>query len=446
MQIDKIYVIQLDHSQELIGTTIQKLNQLGLVGVPYEIIKAHNGRVDPLPEGYHAYEGWELPGHWNGWWNRALLPGEIGCAVSHLKVWSDVYEQGLKSVLILEEDFVVHRPLTELLQNGEMHRLNWDFCYLGRYRFPESPSLPVNELLEVPGNSYTSHAYLLTHTGARILLEGGLRENLVPVDEYIPAKYMAHRREDIEALFAGERLTAIATQEDWIGQLSNQHNTTIGHAQEPKFPELKIPPILDDRDWEAWLEQYVDPTIRQGEWDLIVDEHGDTNIFEFPLFTPAFCQQAIALAESADRWTVDRHQAYPTNDVLLNELGKLDQIYNRVIQEIISPLAIHLWRLEGDGYKNLHSENFLARYTMDRQSHLSLHHDFSHITMVVKLNDEFDGGGTWFPKYRVLSNPKRVGTATLHPGLITHLHGARPITAGRRYICVSFMRKGNTNI
>ena len=85
----------------------------------------------------------------------------------------------------------------------------------------------------------------------------------------------------------------------------------------------------------------------------------------------------------------------------------------------------------------------MARYTTDRQSHLSLHHDFSHITMVVKLNDEFEGGGTWFPKYNKLSNPKRVGTATLHPGMITHLHGARPIYAGKRYICVSFMRKNN---
>ena len=87
------------------------------------------------------------------------------------------------------------------------------------------------------------------------------------------------------------------------------------------------------------------------------------------------------------------------------------------------------------------SENFLARYTTDRQSHLSLHHDFSHVTMVVKLNDEFDGGGTWFPKYNLLSNPERVGVATLHPGMVTHLHGARPIYAGKRYICVSFMRK-----
>ena len=139
---------------------------------------------------------------------------------------------------------------------------------------------------------------------------------------------------------------------------------------------------------------------------------------------------------------MDRHEFYPTNDVLLPEIG-LDRIYSRVLKEVVYPMCIHLWTLEGSGWDTMQSENFLARYTTDRQSHLSLHHDFSHVTMVVKLNDEFEGGGTWFPKYKILSNPKRVGTATLHPGMVTHLHGARPIYAGKRYICVSFMRKIN---
>ena len=60
--------------------------------------------------------------------------------------------------------------------------------------------------------------------------------------------------------------------------------------------------------------------------------------------------------------------------------------------------------------------------------------------MLVKLNDEYDGGGTWFPKYNKLIDPSRIGTATLHPGIITHRHGARQVYAGRRYVLVSFMR------
>ena len=148
---------------------------------------------------------------------------------------------------------------------------------------------------------------------------------------------------------------------------------------------------------------------------------------------------AIALAEAKDEWTIDRHEFYPTNDVLLPELG-LDDIYNRVLDEVIRPLSIHLWNLEGKSWDAFSNENFMARYTTERQSHLSLHHDRSHLTLVIKLNDEFSGGGTWFPKYQKLINPEVVGTASLHPGMVTHRHGARPITMGKRYIIVSFIR------
>ena len=111
-----------------------------------------------------------------------------------------------------------------------------------------------------------------------------------------------------------------------------------------------------------------------------------------------------------------------------------------MLDEIVRPLAIHLWNLEGTQWDAFSNENFMARYTTTRQSHLSLHHDRSHLTMLVKLNDEFSGGGTWFPQYQKLSNPKEVGTAVLHPGMVTHRHGARPITSGSRYVVVSFIR------
>lgn len=439
MQIDKIYVIALNPTQEKINDIVDRLSALNLKGTPYEIIYGHNGAKDPLPEGYSIYENWAMPDNWNQWWRDPVKDGEVGCSVSHITVWNKVIEESHNRVLILEEDFKVLRPLNELtdVELSDHQYPNWDFCYLGRYVFDDGMSEKLTENIIKPGNSYTSHAYILTQEGAKKLVDGNLHKNIIPVDEYIPALYMGHRRKDIDRMFA-QSMTAISTETDWITQTSNSENTTVGHIQynmEESYFE-----ILDTSDWEAWLDKYVDPTIRRHQWDLLVDEYRDTNIFEFPLFTPRFCEEAIALSEAKNKWTVDRHNAYPTNDVLLGEIG-LDDAYNKVLREIVYPLCIHVWTLEGPGYDNMYSENFLARYTTDRQSHLSLHHDFSNITMVVKLNDEFEGGGTWFPKYKVLSNPERVGTATLHPGLVTHLHGARPITAGKRYITVSFMRK-----
>jgi hypothetical protein len=274
-------------------------------------------------------------------------------------------------------------------------------------------------------------------TTANLLLSGGLKTKLIPVNQYLSAvTYPYIIQKEIQDLFK-PGIEAIATKNPRM--ITNEINDVNVIAEavstDPYFE------ILDDSDWEAWKLKYLNLSVAKGEWDLMVDDLGD-NIYELPLFTPKFCKEAIALAEAKDEWTIDRHEFYPTNDVLLPELG-LNDIYNRVLDEVIRPLSIHLWNLEGSSWDAFSNENFMARYTTTRQSHLSLHHDRSHLTLVIKLNDEFSGGGTWFPKYQKLINPEVVGTASLHPGMVTHRHGARPITMGKRYIIVSFIRTGD---
>lgn len=430
MNIDKIYVINLKKDNQDIFDRMGNLGLASLTG--YEIVNAVDGNDIPVDiEPFKIYSKWKQPSSNNDWWNRDILPGEVGCTLSHLEVWKRIAEGEEERVLVLEEDFLGNIPIANL----EVDNIPaWDFMYLGRNPLDLNNEVSINDTFNIPLNSYCSHAYVITKEGATKLLKSGLRESVIPVDEFLPSMFTEHPRSDVNELFEDVGLVAIATKKDWVKQTSNAQSSTIGHGNPTPHFE-----ILDDSDWEAWKAKYVNPTVLKGEYDLMIDDLGD-NIYEFPLFTDKFCKDIVALSEAKDNWTVDRHQFYPTNDVLLQDIGMQD-IYARVLKEVVYPLCIHIWTLEGNGWRTMESENFLARYTTDRQSHLALHHDHSHITMVVKLNDEFDGGGTWFPKYKTLSNPERVGTATLHPGMVTHLHGARPIYSGKRYICVSFMRK-----
>ena len=164
------------------------------------------------------------------------------------------------------------------------------------------------------------------------------------------------------------------------------------------------------------------------------------NTFSFPLFTPEFCRMVREEAESSNSWTVNRHENYPTTDMVLQNIGMHD-IYMEVLKEYVMPLSIYMWALEGKGWDILSSENFLARYTPDTQGHLSIHHDMSDITCLVQLSsfDEYEGGGTYFRRQKELVK-NEIGYVTLHPGNITHKHGARAVTDGTRYIIVSFMR------
>ena len=442
MKIDKIYVISLEaNNREAQLSIIEKIDALNIpYPVAWEIVPGFDGRSGELPEGYSLYPNWNLGDKtWNDWWKRDVTGGEAGCAISHTIVWRKIIEDQVETALILEDDFKLVRPLDQTI----VPDVEWDIAYLGRHAlFPGDETLAVQNWVNAL-SSYNTHAYVIKNGTARVLLTSyDYSKNIIAPDEFLTATYTEHRREDIAQLFP-PKLKAIAPTVNYMEQdrPHEQSNTeptgaNINLMREETKPYFEI---LDDTDWDQWKSKYLNHTLAKGEYDLMIDDMGN-NIYEFPLFTEKFCKEAVALAETLDKWTQDRHEFYPTNDVLLPELG-LDHIYMRVLREVVYPICIHLWQLEGRGWDSMFSENFMARYTTDRQSHLSLHHDFSHVTMVVKLNDEFEGGGTWFPKYKTLSNPAKVGTATLHPGMITHLHGARPISAGKRYICVSFMRK-----
>ena len=430
MKIDQVYIINLNSSKSDIEA---RINQLGLPqNTPFFIMNAINGMTAESQFGpYKCYPNWKIESD-NKWWNRDLTPGEIGCSLSHITAWKDALAKDYKNILILEEDFLSNGSLA--LKDLKLP-LEYDLLYLGRNKVDES--VPEEEFGDfyMPSYSYNTHAYLLSQSGIKKLIAYNLQDNIIPADEFLSATFCLHPSQDIRDLFVHPCVKTFALKQQAIGQIPTDIRPSTIEISKPKYD------ILDASDWNLWKSKYIDKVMARGEYDLLVDEIGPqySNIFEFPLFTQLFCDELIAMAEAENKWTEGRHEFYPTNDVLLQELG-LGDIYKRVIREIITPLATHIWKLEGAWLANPSDETFMIKYSMDKQGHLSLHHDHSYFTCGVKLNDEFDGGGTYFPKYGVCLTPRRNGNAFLHPGAITHKHGARPIHAGLRYIIVSFIR------
>lgn len=84
-------------------------SQLSGLGVSYEIVDAIDGReldfTDPETGGLVDYSAVR---------SGALLPGEIGCALSHLRAYEKVLADGADSALILEDDVVLPPDLPSL--------------------------------------------------------------------------------------------------------------------------------------------------------------------------------------------------------------------------------------------------------------------------------------------------------------------------------------------
>lgn len=445
MNLDLFYVLSLTETPEL----VEKCENLSLPqdNIPFWIKIGFDARQMSQEDwdkfGVAKHPRWNIEGS-NKWWKRDVMEGELGCGLSHVDTWVDSYRRGLETTLILEEDFWENRPvdwdqIEELLNRG------YDMIYLGRNALEASLEKPIEGLdgWVEPDYTYNSHAYILSKRGVQILVEEYMEQyksEMFAFDEFLSITFGMTHRQDILAEYAGKtRLKAAAPVEDYYVQKDSPGLTFyIAEPEIPSQPFLDIDTktgIRNDKDWDKWCADYINPFLLKGQYKLMVDEIAP-NVIEFPLFTDKFCTELIALAESRE-WVTDRHDYYPTTDQTMESLG-MQPIYQRVLEEFVYPVWIWFWDLAGEPWKTLESENFIAKYDTINQGSLDLHHDSSVITLNVRLNNEFKGGGTFLPKYKTTVQPRKRGYAMAHPGNITHLHGGRPVEEGTRYILVSF--------
>ena len=131
--------------------------------------------------GCKPLEGWRDP-----LLDRPMLSGEVGCAISHLRVWEKIAAADQNGI-ILEEDAVYEN--VDVAHVDELLKTH-DSVWLG-YR--------ENSM----GYWYNAHAYAITPDTARYLLSQGFEESLVPVDEFLPfaltgGEYGAYRGGSVE--------------------------------------------------------------------------------------------------------------------------------------------------------------------------------------------------------------------------------------------------------
>uniref|UniRef100_T1GDG5 Glycosyl transferase family 25 domain-containing protein n=1 Tax=Megaselia scalaris TaxID=36166 RepID=T1GDG5_MEGSC len=132
---------------------------------------------------------------------RQMKTGEVGCFLSHYKIWEQMIERGEKEVLVLEDD-VKFEP--NFITNA-MHILkqirevpNWDFLYFSRedVQFSKEIIVPGTENIVYAEYSYWTVGYVITREGAKKLINSKPLEYLLPVDEYLPIMIRSDHNED----------------------------------------------------------------------------------------------------------------------------------------------------------------------------------------------------------------------------------------------------------
>ncbi|XP_028576969.1 procollagen galactosyltransferase 1 isoform X2 [Podarcis muralis] len=160
-----------------------------------------------------------LPGYKDPYHGRPLTKGELGCFLSHYKVWQEVVERGLEKSVVFEDDLrfeiFFKRRMMNLIYDLEEEGLDWDLIYIGRKRMqvehPEKAVPHVRNLVEAD-YSYWTLAYVISLQGAQKLLDAQPLSKMLPVDEFLPVMFDKHPVSEYMEHFENRNLLAFSVE------------------------------------------------------------------------------------------------------------------------------------------------------------------------------------------------------------------------------------------
>ena len=110
--------------------------------------------------------------------------------------------------------------------------------------------------------------------------------------------------------------------------------------------------------------------------------------------------------------------------------------FDEKMKTIVKPLVNRVWRASLTEHAETHFVRYAPGNYYTPHSDTGVHRQDRYFTVVCYLNEDFEGGGTTFPKLNYAVMP-RAGKAVIFPS--TYLHSAEPVTRGEKYILVSWL-------
>uniref|UniRef100_A0A914Z6R7 Glycosyl transferase family 25 domain-containing protein n=1 Tax=Panagrolaimus superbus TaxID=310955 RepID=A0A914Z6R7_9BILA len=208
---DKIYLINLKRRPE----RLQKMSSIMRhLGIEFEVFEAIDGTaISPTELSALRF----LPGYEDPFSKRPMKFGEIGCFLSHYKIWENVVKNAFNRVLIFEDDvrFAENSTieLSKMIEDIMKTHLEWDLIYLGRKKMtPHGDEffVPGHQYLSTLAYSYWTLGYAISQNGAKKLTDAKPLQKLLALDEFLPIMYDKHPNPQWSKYFNPRDLKAFA--------------------------------------------------------------------------------------------------------------------------------------------------------------------------------------------------------------------------------------------
>lgn len=166
-----VWVVNLARSVERRAYITTHLNALGL---PFEIVPAVEGKALTAGELTEAYD----PLRTIATIGREMAAGEIGCALSHFRLYQRMVDADIDVALIVEDDAVIHPDTLDLLAKQENFPDDWEILLLnhtptigGRINRWHRTPVASRQIGRFSRPAYGTGGYLIRQSAARALLK-----------------------------------------------------------------------------------------------------------------------------------------------------------------------------------------------------------------------------------------------------------------------------------
>jgi glycosyl transferase, family 25 len=183
-----VFVINLKRSVERREYTTRQLNDLGMT---FQLIEAIDG-VELSDQEIRNNPDFGI--YKSGYHSSYLRKEEIGCVLSHLKIFRKMVDEKIEQACILEDDNDYSMNFKDLLIGGNLNTTEWDILYLGHHsacttkeaqstnkKQLVSSDSKIGEAIEVP---YGAYAYIINIDAAKKILNLAFPIRM-PFDSYI---------------------------------------------------------------------------------------------------------------------------------------------------------------------------------------------------------------------------------------------------------------------
>lgn len=158
----KIFIVNLKTSQDRRAKIDAQLQNLHISG---EFIDAVDGRLLSEQERQRFCQNI----------NYAFLPGEIGCALSHQKIYRRMIDEEIDAAVVLEDDIALTNDFKDVIQN--IHIPNHFPAVILLSRSNKYFAKPLSKITETHFlhktlHATTTHSYIINRKAAHSLLSG----------------------------------------------------------------------------------------------------------------------------------------------------------------------------------------------------------------------------------------------------------------------------------